>query len=103
MHAGEHGVAATADRGHAAPRAVDQIDQRDAVARGQVLDEAALTALLAIAGPADAAAHREILAADGDRASGDGGEPHYVGGRRRAPKLAALVASVAGEAADFLE
>ena len=85
------------------PDAVDQVDERNAVAGRQVLDEAALAALLAVARPAGAAAHREVLAADGDRTPVDGGEAHDVGCRRYADELAVDVASLAGEPADLLE
>ena len=84
VHAGKHGMAAPVDRRHAAARAVDQVDQRNAVAGRQILDEAALAALLAIARPARAAADGEVLAADRDRPAVDAGEAHHVGRRRDA-------------------
>ena len=67
VHAGKHRVCRGADRRDAAASAVDQVDQRNAVARRQVLDEAALAALLALARPARCRRGCEVLAADRDR------------------------------------
>ena len=75
MDAGKYRVAALRG-GHAAARAVDQVDERNPVLMREVLDEAALAAFTPRAAPARAAAHREILAADRDLPAIDGAEPH---------------------------
>src|SRR6185503_16439843 len=81
----------------------DQVYERNAIAGRQILDEAALAPLLAIARPAGAAAHREVLAADGNRPPIDGGETHDVRRRRHADELAVGIAPLAGKPADLLE
>ena len=103
VHAREDGVAAPVERRDTAAGAVDQVYQGNAIIGGQVLDEAALTSLLAVAGPADAAAHGEILAAHRDRTTVDAGKPHDVGRRGNAAELAVGIAALAGEDADLLK
>src|SRR6185437_14165491 len=96
VHAGEDRMAALVDRGDAAARTVDQVDQRDAIAGGEVLDEAALAALLAVARPARAAADGEVLAADRHRPSVDAGEAHDIGRRGDAFQCRSVVLALPG-------
>ena len=103
VHAREDRMAPAVDGGDAAAGTVDQVHERQAVLVSQVLDKAALPALLAVAAPTGAAAHREVLAANGDRAVADRGQPHHVGRWRHANQHVALVAALARELAHLLE
>ena len=103
VHAGEYGVAAPLGRGHCAAGAVDQVDQRNAIARSQVLDESTLAALAPVAAPAGPAAHGKILASHCDRPPFDTGQAHYIRGRRYLGDLAIHISGVTGQFADFLE
>ena len=96
-------MTAAIDRRNAATGAVDQVDQRNAVLVRQVFDEAALTTLLAIAAPAGAAAHGEIFAADGDWPPIDRRQAHDIRGRSDGQQCWAVVSTLPGELADFVE
>ena len=103
VHARDHRMPAPLDRGDAATCPVDQVNQRNTVLVGHILDEAALAALLAIARPAGAAPYGEILAAKRDCPSIDLGQTHDVRRGRNLDQLVVLVLTLAGELADFLE
>ncbi|MNV07496.1 hypothetical protein D3C71_979290 [compost metagenome] len=104
MHAGKHAVAAALQRGHAAARAVDQIDQRNAIVVRKILHEAALAALAASTAEGRTAPHGEILAAEGHGPAVDAGQPADVGrGYNGDQAIVGVVRARAGQRADFAE
>lgn len=103
MHTRKNRVSAPLNGGDTAPGPVDEVDQGNAVLVCQILDKTALAAFLAVTTPAGPAAHREILAADGDRPAIDPGHAHHIRCRRERVEVRTLIASLPGQSPDLLE
>ena len=85
----------------AAARALDHADQRHAILVGVALDE---DVLFLDGGVGRAAAHREVVAGDGDVPAVDLGAAHHGIGRHQVEKVvAAVIFGLAGDAADLAE
>src|SRR5262249_35080721 len=88
----------------AATYAVDQVDERNAIARGEILDEAALPALAASTAGARAAFDRVVFATHRHRTAVDLADTGDIRMGHERKQLAVLtVLSMAGELADFLK
>ena len=99
-HVGAAGRLDGLDRA-AAARALDHADQRHAVLVGVALDE---DVLFLDGGVGRAAAHREVVAGDGDGPAVDLGAAHHGVGRHQVHKVvAAVIFGLAGDAADLAE
>ena len=99
-HVGAAGGLDGLDRA-AAARALDHADQRHAILVGVALDE---DVLLLDRGVGRAAAHREVVAGDGDGPAVDLGAAHHGVGRHQVDEVvAAVVLGLAGDAADLAE
>ena len=95
------GIAFSLDCVHRSTRAIDEIDQGDAVFISQVFNEAALTALAAITAKARARTDGVVLAADCYRPIIDFPKPHHIRSGLKRHQLVPVVHGFTGQLSHF--